>query len=353
MSRSLTELGWNDELQANAEILADSLPADFEIARVMADFGKDLRVVGAFGDERAALAGKLRFEPGARPAVGDFVALVGAPGSWIIVETVPRRTHLARQAAGEKTARQMIGANLDLVFVVTSFNEDLNINRIERYLVAIREGGATPIVVVNKSDLVDPSERDRLVDELRERLGTDVFAVSAHDPATLGPIDEQIGPGITASFVGSSGVGKSSILNAVCGEEAQRVQETRNDDKGRHTTTHRELFVLEGGGLLLDTPGMREFQLWDEAVDEAFEDIDELSDECRFRDCAHESEPGCAVLEAVEVGALSPERLESWRKLRREAEHQQRRQDAAAGRDHGRQFEKVVREAKRIKGRDD
>jgi ribosome biogenesis GTPase len=348
---TLDGLGWDPELAAAAEA-AKNKYGDVEFGRVAADFGLELRVVGPFGDERAALAGRLRFTEGARPAVGDFVALIGAPGSRVVVEILPRRSWLARQAAGKRTDLQLIGANLDYVFIVTSFNEDFNVNRIERYVVAVRQGGAQPVVIINKADLVDEQERKAILEELRERLGdeTPVMATSALSDEGLEPIRGLLQPGVTASFVGSSGVGKSSIVNQLLGEERQAVRDVREyDDRGRHTTTHRELFLLDDGSLVIDTPGMREFQLWDEVVDEAFDDIAELALECRFRDCMHETEPGCAVREAVEEGELDRDRLESWRKLQREAEYQRRRQDEAARREKGREFAKVVRDAKRLK----
>lgn len=353
---SLKTLGWTESLEAAAQTAREQFGHEIELGRVAADFGLDLRVVGPFGDERAALAGRLRFVEGGRPAVGDFVALIGAPQSRTIVELLPRRTWLARQAAGKRTDLQLIGANLDYVFIVTSFNEDFNLNRIERYVTAVRQGGAWPVVLVNKADLVSEDEREVILEELNERVGgsTDVLATSATDEGGLEPLEPYLVEGSTSSFVGSSGVGKSSIVNRLLGEDRQAVFDVReSDDRGRHTTTHRELFLLEGGALVIDTPGMREFQLWDEVVEEAFDDVAELALECKFRDCGHDSEPGCAVRRAVEEGELHADRLESWRKLQREADHQRLRQDEAARRERGKEFARMVRDVQRRKKKDE
>jgi ribosome biogenesis GTPase len=318
----LRDIGY-DASRWQSEVAADGV-----VARVGADFGVEHRVVGEFGEERATLSGKVRFGDVARPAVGDFVVLNGAPGSRTIVGVLPRKSQLVRQAAGKKMSAQTIAANLDVVFVVTSFNEDFNFNRIARYLTAIRDGGALGVVVVNKSDLIDEPFQTELLAELKDRLGeTPVVASSAVGDGELGELEPYLTKGDTASFVGSSGVGKSTIVNCLLGEQRQATAEVRETDaKGRHTTTHRELFLLPGGGIVIDTPGMREFQLWDEGEGlEVFEDIEDLAAVCRFRDCAHESEPGCAVRAAIEDGEITTARLSSWRKLRLEGETQRAR----------------------------
>ncbi len=327
---TLEELGFDPAIWGADVQRAREQYGDIEIARVAADYGVEHRVVGDFGDERATLTGKLRFEQGIRPAVGDFVVLVGEHSSYTVIDVLPRKSWLARQAAGKKVGAQLIAANLDLVFVVTSFNEDFNFNRIERYLTAVRDGGAEGIVVVNKLDLVDPAERDAQMEALRARVGAaHVIATSCVASESLDGLRAVLRARQTSSFVGSSGVGKSTIVNALLGEERQVTADVREfDAKGRHTTTHRELFVLPGGAIVVDTPGMREFQLWDEGAGlDAFDDIVEISEQCRFRDCAHESEPGCAVRSALEDGVLSEARLLSWRKLGLEGEQRRARAD--------------------------
>lgn len=353
---TLEQLGWDRHWEGAFAAAREAL-GDVEPARVSADFGVELRVISTFGEERATLTGKLRFEEGVRPAVGDFVCVAGEAGQYVIVDVLPRRTWLGRQAPGKQTGMQLIGANLDRVFVVTSFNEDFNFNRLERYIAAIHEGGAQPAVIVNKADLLDEEERDLLVGGLRERLG-DVLPILETSTVTQSGLDdlwELLEPETTSSFVGSSGVGKSTIVNALLGEQRQAIKEVRAyDSRGRHTTTHRELFVLPNGALVVDTPGMREFQLWDTgAGTDAFDDIEELAAECKFRDCGHESEPGCAVRGAVEAGELDAARLESWRKLQREADHQRTRQNEAQRREGSKELTRMSKEGKHTKKRRD
>lgn len=331
---TLTQLGFDAQRWADDVAAARVRFGEVVVGRVAADFGVEHRVIGEFGDERAVVSGKLRFEVGTRPAVGDWVVMQRDHGALVIVDILPRRSELLRQAAGTKTDVQVIATNIDVVFVVTSFNEDFNINRIERYLAAIIDGGATPVVLVNKADLFEADAREALLEDLQQRLhGTPVVALSALDGsvATLTP---WLKPASTASFVGSSGVGKSTIVNALLGEQRQATFDVRESDaRGRHTTTHREMFQLASGAIVLDTPGMREFQLHDEvATLDAFLDVAEAAQQCRFRDCAHESEPGCAVAAAVEDGTLTAARIESWKKLQQEGRERAQRNAEAARR---------------------
>ncbi len=241
---------------------------------------------------------------GARPAVGDHVIV----DAGAIREILPRRTKLSRKAAGERAYEQLVAANVDTVYVVCGLDSDYNPRRIERYLVAVRSGGAAPIVLLNKVDLC-PDAAGRVAEIAA--LGVPVHAISARSGEGLGAI--AIGPEETVCFVGSSGAGKSTLVNRLLGREAQRTREVRAvDDRGRHTTTSRELFPLPGGGFVIDTPGMRELGLWDaeEGLAAAFADVDAAAASCRFRDCRHAGEPGCAVRDAVPA-----ERLADWRKL--------------------------------------
>lgn len=302
------------------------------VGRVAADYGIQFEVWAEPGTRRAIVPGKSR--ENLAPAVGDFVVMAGADDEfWQIRDVLPRRTELARQAAGKKTKLQVIGTNLDTVFVVSSMNQEFNARRLERYITAIEKGGATPVIVLNKSDLADdPAWYVTQAATVAPHLAVVALSAISAD-AVAAKLRPWLGPGQTVAFVGSSGVGKSTLINALLGDARQRVASIReDDDEGRHTTTHRQLFELEGLGLLLDTPGMRELQLWgdEDDVEAAFPEIEELSGLCRFADCQHVAEPGCAVLEAVASGDVALDRLEAWRKLRDELAFQSRKSDVAA-----------------------
>lgn len=268
------------------------------------------------------LSGKLLhdLDPVERPVVGDWVAIVDDDRNAVIHHVLPRRTLLRRRAAASETGVQRIAANVDLVFVVTSVSRDLNPRRLERYLAAVLDSGAAPLLVLNKTDLVeDPRPlAEAMVDVA---LGAPLFLVSARTGAGIEALRRRVGPGVTAALIGSSGVGKSSLANRLLGHDVQTIREVRDDGKGRHTTTRRELLPLPGGGLLIDTPGMREVGLVDEerGVEAAFADLAELAAGCRFRDCGHATEPGCALRAAVDDGELDADRLESFLRLQQEA----------------------------------
>jgi ribosome biogenesis GTPase len=268
-----------------------------------------------------------------KPAVGDWVAvrLLDGEDRAVIVEVLPRRTKFVRKQAGVQTAAQVVAANVDVVFVVSGLDQDLNPRRIERYLTLGWESGAFPVVVLTKSDLCDDVEGalDRLTPVTQ---GIDVHVASAVTGEGVEDLRVHLEGGRTAAFVGSSGVGKSSLINALADEELQEIAGVRADGKGRHTTTRRELISLPSGGVVLDTPGMRELQLWDssEGIEGTFEEITSLMSMCKFSNCSHTSEPGCAVLEALRSGEISAERLESYRKLQRELSRLERKQNKAA-----------------------
>ncbi|MGD8412645.1 MAG: ribosome small subunit-dependent GTPase A [Candidatus Latescibacterota bacterium] len=276
------------------------------------------------------LRGRLRHELDRehRPVVGDWVAVVDGGQRATIHHVLDRRTTFFRRAAGSESEVQVIAANVDLFFVVTSANRDFNVRRLERFLAAVWDSGAEPVVVLNKTDLAETVE-DMVSEIDGVAIGVPVVRTSATLGTGLDDLRAHLGVGKTVGLVGSSGVGKSSLVNRLLGVNAQPVETVRRDEKGRHTTTRRELVELPGGGLLIDTPGIREFGLVDDAggVGHTFEDILELAQGCRFRDCTHRDEPGCAVAEAVEAGELDAGRLAGFHKLQREIAAAERRRD--------------------------
>ena len=330
---TLEDLGWTPRF---AEAFEPHRARGLAPARVSLEHTHIYRVLSPDGERLARVAGRLRHDATGRadfPAVGDWVAIETPPsGDARIRAVLPRATRFVRRAAGDPTEPQIVAANVDVVFLVSGLDGDFNPRRIERYLVTACDSGASPVVVLNKADLVD--DVDPFVREV-ERVGQGVAVevVSAHRPDSLGRLRVHLGRGRTAALLGSSGVGKSSIANALIGEELLRTRDVRmSDSRGRHTSTSRQMVLLPGGGILIDTPGMRELQLWDtgEAIAGTFADIEAIAEDCRFRDCRHGSEPGCAVIAAVAAGTLPPERLESVRKLQAEQKYQAAQQDERA-----------------------
>jgi len=275
-----------------------------------------------------------------------------ADGPAIVEAVLPRRTAFVRRVAGRRPDGQVIAANIDTVFVMTGLDHDFNLRRVERYLAAVWESGATPVVLLNKTDLCDDVEAK--MNAVRSvSIGVDVHTISALKDDVVGGLAAYFRAGETLGFVGSSGVGKSTLLNRLLGREAQATAVVReHDSRGRHTTTHRELFVLPTGALVIDTPGMREFTLADagEGLGAAFADIEELAAQCRFTDCAHREEPGCAVRDAVSRGEIAGERLAAYEKLLKELRYEASREDPAAAAERKRQGRigaKAIRQMKR------
>jgi ribosome biogenesis GTPase len=327
---SVEDLGFYPFFSTQFEQLADH--QHLVPARITLDNGILYRLGGcrcASGE----LSGRLRHELTGprRPTTGDWVLVDEGVDRAIIQHVFDRRTTLRRRTVQSEYGVQVVAANVDVFFVVTSANRDLNPRRIERYLTAVGESGARAVIVLNKVDLVpDPAPLVALLEPVA--LGTQIVPVSARDGSGLAALRGHVQRGVTVGLVGSSGVGKSTLTNALIGAEVQATHEIREDGKGRHTTTGRELLLLPAGGILIDTPGMREFGLVDEAeaLDDSFADIAALAAQCRFGDCRHGDEPGCAVQDAARTGALARERLESFQRLERELEAAAVRGDKAA-----------------------
>jgi ribosome biogenesis GTPase len=332
-SDRLRALGWNDTFAA---AFAPHAERQWQPARVALEHQHIYRVYTAAGECLARVRGRLRHRAEAReafPAVGDWVAITQpqSDGDATVEATLPRRSKFSRKAAGDLTEEQIIAANIDIVFLVSGLDHDFNPRRIERYLVTSWDGGARPVILLNKADLV-ADDQARFIGEVEAiAAGAPVHLVSTRTRQGLELFDQYLSTGVTCAFLGSSGVGKSTLINSLLGTDRQRTAEVRaKDQKGRHTTTNRELLMLPSGGLLIDTPGMREMQLWEGNVEESFGDIETLAAGCQFRDCRHDREPNCAVRAAVEAGALPAARLASFHKLQQELTYQAIRQDQQA-----------------------
>lgn len=350
---SLFDLGFGPEFQSQFDTLSDP---SLVPARVALEHGARYLTFTSTGETEAVLAGRLAFSTEERPAVGDWVAVQpGEPAR--IVHLFQRKSWLVRQSAGRRTQAQFLATNVDKVFVVTAAGRDFSPRRVERYLVAIQSGGAEPLVVLNKADLCP--NVDSLVAELGAVApGVPVHPVSALQASGLEGLRAQLHAGCTVAVVGSSGVGKSTLINRLLGEEVLATAEiAQGNQRGQHTTTHRQLLPvpLEDGSraVLVDTPGLRELQLWaqDGSLGGVFADVAALAPGCRFGDCTHEHEPGCAVREAVERGEFDPERLASLHKLSREQAWQAARQDSRLWQEHRRhekQGGRLSREINRI-----
>lgn len=327
----IQDLGWDPNFEA---LWIECRSEECAPARVVSQQRGLWRVAGDFGECWAEASGKLRTESeegGDWPAVGDWVSTEIRPGQTnaLVQHVVPRRSRFARKVAGKRIAEQVIAANIDLAFIVAALDGDFNIRRIERYVAQCWESGARPAIVLNKADECAES-RERAAEIEGIAMSVPVFLISAKTGEGLGALETSFKKGQTIVLLGSSGAGKSTLVNRLLREERQRTHAVReSDSRGRHATTSRELFLLPGGAMIIDTPGLRELQLWNAAhgLSQTFAEVDELAAQCRFRDCRHRNEPGCAVQSALASGILETRRLESWRKLQREQEFLQRKTD--------------------------
>ena len=348
----LAALGWDAGWSAAFEAACSSLrhrdtdqPSP---ARIIAEHRERYEVADADGDRSAVLSGRFRHEATTReelPSVGDWVVISsGGDGAGVLRAVLPRRSAFVRKAAGDATAAQVVAANVDVALIATALPADLNLRRLERYLALAWESGATPVVLLTKSDLADDVGA-AVASAAVAAPGVDVVAVSVVTGQGVDQLRHHLQPGRTAVLLGSSGVGKSTLVNALLGGERQRTAAVGDDGRGRHTTTHRELLVLGNGSLLIDTPGMRELQLWtaDDGLGSTFADVEALATHCRFRDCQHAGEPGCAVLDAVARGEVLAERLDHWHRLRRELAYLERKQDDRAAAEARAQLRSLMR----------
>ncbi len=352
---SLHDIGWDSFFQKNFHTLKipDSVPA-----RVISEFKGAFQVYSQHGELTARVSGKMRHLAEAEkqyPAVGDWVVIKPLINEQkcIIHALLPRKSKFSRKVAGERTEEQIVSANIDTVFIVSGMDggRNFNLRRLERYLTLAWSSGATPAIVLNKVDLC--TSIDTCIHEVETIApGTAIHPVSAKERIGLDALRNYLGRGKTAAFLGSSGVGKSALINALLGIEKQETGEVRQDDHmGRHTTTRRELIMLPGGGMVIDTPGMREIQMWagEEDLHIAFNDIEMLAKQCRFSNCNHNLESGCAVKSAIDKGDLDPGRLESYRKLQNELEYLAYREEHSSRLYEKLRWKKVAKLVKEVK----
>jgi ribosome biogenesis GTPase / thiamine phosphate phosphatase len=329
---NLKQLGWNEFFEkefANYEGL--------EVGRIALEHKNMYRVINEQGEFLAEISGKMRFNAVSRedyPAVGDWVVISARleEQKATIHAVLPRKSKFSRKVAGGTTEEQIVATNIDTIFLVNALNADFNVRRIERYMLSAWESGANPVIILSKADLCE--DIDAKIAEVESvAFGVPIIPISAEKNIGLDLLSPYIYEGQTIALLGSSGVGKSTLTNALIGHQKQEVKEIREgDDRGRHTTTHRELIVLEQGGILIDTPGMRELQLWeaDEGLGMSFSDVESLAKECKFKDCAHQKEPGCAVQKAISDGTLDIGRYNSYVKLQKELAYLDRKENRHA-----------------------
>lgn len=327
---SLKQLGWDEFYKEEFHTIEDG----YAVARVFAEHKHIYKIYTEYGEMLSEISGKLRYgamDGDEFPSVGDFVivSLRTSEMKATIHKVLPRKSKFSRKVAGINTKEQIVASNIDTIFLVNSLNKDFNVRRIERYLILALESGASPVILLSKADLCEDLEA-KLRETESVAANVPIHIISAIDNRGMDDLTQYLKPGRTIALLGSSGVGKSTLLNYLAGEVVQETKEVRGfDDRGRHTSTSREMFILGNGAIMIDTPGMRELQLWGgtEGISEAFEDIEILKSQCRFSDCMHKKEPGCAIKQALEDGLIDEIRFKSYVTLQKEIIMIERRQN--------------------------
>jgi len=323
------------------------------IGRIVTEGDKIYKVATINGILIAEVSGKLEYNAvGIEdfPAVGDWVMLdrnEKNKGNAVIKKVLPRKTKVSRKVAGKKSDEQIIASNIDYIFICMALNSDFNTRRLERYLTIVWDSGAVPVVMLTKSDLCNNVDQ-KVLEAEEAAIGVDIYVTSSITGEGIENLTKYINQGTTCAFIGSSGVGKSSLINSIRGDDFMKVKEIRKDDKGRHTTTHRELVQIPGGGIIIDTPGMREIQIMDvnDSLDKTFSDVEELTKMCRFTDCQHDTEPGCAVKKALESGKLEESRWENYLKMKKEVAYFKRKNDKKL---ESQYWEKMKKRSKKVR----
>lgn len=354
MKKRLCELGLTDDIAKEFENFYE----DGYLGRVIAEYKGLYRVATEEDDILAKVSGKIintAIDKSSYPAVGDWVVIDRInrnTGNGVIHEVLNRRSAVSRKVAGKQMDQQIIASNIDTIFICMSANNDFNLRRLERYISIGWNSGATPVILLTKIDLCEDLYRiEREIEDIA--IGIDILYVSSFTGKGIEEINKYLIPGKTIAVIGSSGVGKSTLINLLLGEERQQVNNIREDDhKGKHTTTHRELIVLKDKGIIIDTPGMREIQFLDDAdgIEDSFHEIIDIAKGCKFSNCKHDKEPGCAVKAAIEAGTISKERLQSYNKLKREVSFMERKVDRKAKSESKKQLilkNKKLRESKK------